>query len=474
MSQRSLRTILACCPLFALTVVSSVDAHPAEELLRIEPNVAGNGDQFGQSIAIADAFLVIGSPGDDDAGSNTGTVTIVWPDPVTGLPASSNLVTPAGINVDAYFGMNVAADGNTFAVSAPHAFNGAMSPVGKVFVFTADSGTGVVTMQASFQPAGLSPSDMYGFDIDLVGDTLVVGAPGRSGNEGSIWVYERTADDWDSGVEFQCPHGEEGNHFGWSVAINHEDESKMIVGAPWDYDAGTDSGRVFYLEKASTVWLNTAEIDQGDLGVTTMNLGSELDYDGDHMAIGEPLNERIHVMGWTSSVPLWGLVDTIAPTTTASTNYFGEAFALEGELLAAGVRFSNLNGAHSGAAYLFRLTDSNEWVQLAELEDSIGAASWAMGRGIAMLGEILLIGSNAAESDSVANAGVALGFDVSSTPGCPSDVVMTGEVDDADVLDLLSSWGPCGGGSCPGDHDDNGMIDVVDLLILVADWGSCG
>ena len=53
----------------------------------------------------------------------------------------------------------------------------------------------------------------------------------------------------------------------------------------------------------------------------------------------------------------------------------------------------------------------------------------------AMLGDILLIGTTGAESNSVSNAGTVLGFDVSSTPGCPSDVVMTGEVDDADVLE---------------------------------------
>ena len=70
------------------------------------------------------------------------------------------------------------------------------------------------------------------------------------------------------------------------MAINYDDESQMVIGARWDYDSGTDSGRVFYFEKASTMWLNTAEIDQTDLGVMTFHLGWEVDYDGDHFAIG--------------------------------------------------------------------------------------------------------------------------------------------------------------------------------------------
>lgn len=463
---------LSCAITSTLLLASSALADPASELLRIEPGTAVSGDAFGQSLAIGEEFLVIGTPGDDDLGGDTGTVTVVWPDPSTGLPMFTSVVNAGAINSGAYFGRVVAAHGNTFAVAAPHAENGALSPVGKVFVYT--TSMGIVTHQASFQPAGLSPSDLFGWDIDLVGDTLVVTAPGSDGGAGSVWVFDRTGGDWNAGTELPCPHAEDGNAFGWSVAINYDDESQMVIGAPWDYDSGTDSGRVFYFEKASTMWLNTAEIDQTDLGVMTFHLGWEVDYDGDHFAIGEPDNQRIHVMGWTGAFPLWGLVDTLSPTSTSSTNYFGESFALNGELLAAGVRLSDLNGALSGAAYLFRLTGPGQWDQLVELEDSIGDTGWHMGKGIAMVGGILAIGSTGAESNAVLNAGTVLGFNVDSTPGCPADTVMTGAVDLDDMMAVMAAWGPCGMMGCSEDLNEDGLVDVQDLLELLAAWGSCG
>ena len=273
--------------------------------------------------AIGEEFLVVGTPGDDDLGGDTGTVTVVWPDPSTGLPMSTSVVNAGAINSGAYFGRVVAAHGNTFAVAAPHAENGALSPVGKVFVYT--TSMGIVTHQASFQPAGLSPSDLFGWDIDLVGDTLVVTAPGSDGGAGSVWVFDRTGGDWNAGTELPCPHSEDGNAFGWSVAINYDDESQMVIGARGTTTREPTADACSTFEKASTMWLNTAEIDQTDLGVMTFHLGWEVDYDGDHFAIGEPDNQRIHVMGWTGAFPLWGLVDTLSPTSTSSTNYFGES-----------------------------------------------------------------------------------------------------------------------------------------------------
>lgn len=463
--------LLASSPLLGLTVLAPAHADPATEHLRIEPAPAGTDDHFGESIALTDSFLVIGIPNYDGFGTNMGMVSVIFPDPTTGLPSSTTQFIPVSmLNAQANFGQVVAADGDTFAVSAPHAVDGAMNRVGKIFVCRVTAGS--IAIEATLQPAGLATADMFGYDLDLVGDTLVVGAPGTNGNEGSVWVYKRTINDWDSGLEIQCPHGEEGNKFGFSVALNHEDESKMAVAAPWDSDAGTDAGRVFYFEKPSTAWTLRAEIDQTDLGVLTEQLGYDLDYDGDHLAIGEPAWQNIHMMEWTGSTPLWDHQDTVYAVTSAVTLDFGAQIALDEDLLAAGAAGADLNGTDSGAAYLFSHV-SGDWVQVAELEDSLGDANWEMGQGIAMLGDILLIGTTGAESNSVANAGTVLGFDVSSTPGCPSDVVMTGEVDDDDVLELLSTWGPCGGSACPGDHNEDHMIDIVDLLILVSEWGSC-
>ena len=54
---------------------------------------------------------------------------------------------------------------------------------------------------------------------------------------------------------------------------------------------------------------------------------------------------------------------------------------------------------------------------------------------------------------------------------CPADVNADGFVDFADLLRVLSAWGPCAG--CPEDIDETGFVDFDDLLIVLSTWGRC-
>ena len=54
---------------------------------------------------------------------------------------------------------------------------------------------------------------------------------------------------------------------------------------------------------------------------------------------------------------------------------------------------------------------------------------------------------------------------------CPADLDGDGDVDAADLAELLSSWGPCIG--CSADFDDDGDVDAADLAELLAAWGLC-
>ena len=54
---------------------------------------------------------------------------------------------------------------------------------------------------------------------------------------------------------------------------------------------------------------------------------------------------------------------------------------------------------------------------------------------------------------------------------CPADLDGSGEVEAADLAELLSSWGPCGG--CPADFDGDGDVDAANLAGLLSAWGPC-
>jgi hypothetical protein len=54
---------------------------------------------------------------------------------------------------------------------------------------------------------------------------------------------------------------------------------------------------------------------------------------------------------------------------------------------------------------------------------------------------------------------------------CPWDVDGDGQVGIIDFLEVLGSWGPCGG--CPADVDGDGAVSVTDLLGVLGAWGPC-
>ena len=52
------------------------------------------------------------------------------------------------------------------------------------------------------------------------------------------------------------------------------------------------------------------------------------------------------------------------------------------------------------------------------------------------------------------------------------DIDGDGVVDFADLLEILSQWGPCPEPpkACPGDLDGDGDVDFQDLLVLLSNW----
>jgi nitrous oxidase accessory protein NosD len=54
---------------------------------------------------------------------------------------------------------------------------------------------------------------------------------------------------------------------------------------------------------------------------------------------------------------------------------------------------------------------------------------------------------------------------------CPADLDGNGTVDGADLGDLLSAWGQCGG--CAADIDGDGTVSGADLGAMLGDWGKC-
>jgi hypothetical protein len=61
---------------------------------------------------------------------------------------------------------------------------------------------------------------------------------------------------------------------------------------------------------------------------------------------------------------------------------------------------------------------------------------------------------------------------VDTSEPCAEDLNDDQSVDFADLIVVISGWGPCGS-PCDEDLNQNGSVDVQDLLQILSAWGTC-
>jgi hypothetical protein len=272
----------------------------------LEADAPSDLDYFGTSVALSENMAVVGSPGDDQLGSNAGAAFVFTRD-VAGWALAAKLVAPEGAEGDR-FGEGVAIDGDLILVGGPfgsgdhprtgiaHLFSvsdGSFEPVGRLdppsseadqgfgagvdlkggFAFVGapgpgnlDAPGGTVTIfgidNASVDPqpiqvlqSGDSVVDEgFGNSLEYEAGFLIVGSQRTVGDHlgpGSAHVFERSGGTWSELSALVGSEASKADGFGGSVSISAE---YAAVGAPGDGTSGPNSGSVYFYRGSSAGW----------------------------------------------------------------------------------------------------------------------------------------------------------------------------------------------------------------------------
>jgi MYXO-CTERM domain-containing protein len=197
-----------------------------------------NNDYFGETVAIGDNYLAIGSPRNDTTAFNAGMVSIIQAgslDPWVDL-------FPDAI-VDGNFGSALAARGDHLVIGAP----GAATAQAYVFVHSTSSwGLPIRKLAGAYS---------FGSSVAMNDTMVAVGErffnfTGMSG-AGRVHVYSRGV--WTDDTILSLSDRAAQDEFGSSVALTND---TLVVGAAGRDDKGTDSG-------AAYVWRVAAEKIKG-------------------------------------------------------------------------------------------------------------------------------------------------------------------------------------------------------------------
>ena len=238
-----------------------------------------SSDWFGRSLALQGNTLVIGAPQDDDVGAESGSVYVyvfngsIW-QPQAKLLASDGA---AGDN----FGQSVALSNDSIVVGSPFDnVNGSTS--GSAYVFTRSGAQW--TQQAKLIPSDGSLFDSFGYAVDLSGDQVLVGAYranlGMTSSEaGAGYVFSRSAGTWSQVAKLVPATLAAGDDCGWSVAIEGE---HAILSAR---KRNNSQGSAFHFRNSGSGWSEVQELVSSD-GIAGDQFALSVDLDGERTVIG--------------------------------------------------------------------------------------------------------------------------------------------------------------------------------------------
>ncbi|MEW8524791.1 MAG: cadherin-like beta sandwich domain-containing protein [Candidatus Thiodiazotropha endolucinida] len=260
--------------------------------------------------------------------------------------------------------------------------------------------------------------DQFGSSVAISGDTLVVGAPGRSIrligiewddskiNYGVVYVFTRNDGIWSQQARLEASNAETNDYFGVSVAISGDTlvvgaigEDSSISGGE-DNNSIFDAGAVYVFTRSGSVWTQQALLKASYLlgssgrGSTGNEFGYSVAISGDTLIVGSPNADSSDDIGdfnelfparssgaafvFTRTDGVWNQLTSLSASNAEEGDGFGASVAISNDTVVVGAPHEdgNASGGENdnsasgvGAAYVFKRI-GGVWNQQAYLKSS--------------------------------------------------------------------------------------------------------
>jgi len=209
------------------------------------------GDWFGISVSVSGGTAVVGAVGKNgDQGA-----AYVFIQSGTAWSQQQELTASDG-EANENFGNSVSVSGDTAVIGAPDE----NSLQGAAYVFV-QSGT-AWSQQKKLTASDGAANDFFGFSASLDGTTAVIGALGKSGNQGAAYVFVQSGATWNQQRELTASDGAANDNFGRSVSVSG---NTAVIGAFWKtVDSLTYQGAAYVFVLSGGTWNQQQELTASD------------------------------------------------------------------------------------------------------------------------------------------------------------------------------------------------------------------
>jgi hypothetical protein len=355
------------------------------------------GEQFGSAVAISGDTLVVGVPEYDIVGGpqNAGRADVfVWSG--TDWVKQTSLYAPSLADGDR-FGTSVAIQGDTIVAGAPFR-DGSHGESGAAYVFTR-TGTAWSAADALADEFAVD-GDKMGQSVDIDGDTIVVGCPGRGSGEGAVRVFVWDGGEWSSngGVFADAPGGEPGHRLGECVSVSGD----TLLASAGGFDMEIGSVVAFTRDGAS--WEFEQRLYE-PVSTPGEQFGGPIDLqaDGYVAVIGSPAHDvgaeadKGIAYVYARTATGWECTATLnnPSTNSADGDWFGSSVAFDGhKLILVGAYWDD---AHVGAAYYFQ-SRNGVWEMAQKVTPDADPCCYLFGDAVALDGGIAVVGATLAST----------------------------------------------------------------------------
>ena len=381
------------------------------ETAKLVGSHVGLSHAMGKSLSIDGDTALIGAPGDQHAGLNSGSSYVYVKSGTTWVQQAR--LTSSDANTFDYFGWSVSLSGDTALVGSWGA-NGAVANTGAAYVFTRTGTTW--TEQAKLTSTNGAASDQFGYSVALDGDTAVIGAhfhdPGSLPKAGVAYVFDRSGTTWSETAQLSASDAARDADFGLSVSLQG---TTAVVGAPLSTAAG---GGAYVYQGVGTTWTEQAKLDASD-GEAQNYFGAAVDLAGNtilvgasnHTHLGHPTSMGTGYV-FVQSGTTWTQQAELFPSDGAAFDGAGTAVAIDGDLLLLGAFRHAALGSYAGATYAYHRLAAT-WTEHAKLQPAGLGAGDQFGAALSMQSNTAVIGAPG-DDDGGSNGGAVFVYDLTS------------------------------------------------------------
>ncbi len=402
------------------------------ETIKLSDGETASEDQFGISVAISGNLAISGAQQDDDVAPNAGAAYIFERSGTLWLQRTKLVADDA--KAGDLFGNTVAISGETVVVGAPGADDaGPESGAAYVFTYLGDEWV----QRAKLIGDDTSMFDHFGTAVAVHEDTALIGAHGKdegAEDSGAAYIFVRNGVAWIQQAKLAHRNAVPGDQFGHAVAIYGDN---ALIGAHLSDATGPDSGAAYIFTRNGGTWTQDFEIIPNDSGLGD-EFGYAVDLTNGVAIIGAPKEDRSEPdMGaayvFVETRTAWLQQSKLTATEAEAEDEFGSAVAIHQDTAIVGAWKDDHPVADSrdnaleplqidkGSAYSF-LRDGLTWVQKRRIVASGTNRSDLFGASVAIRGAFAIVGA-AGNDNAGDNAGSAfiynpidLGFQSADVP----------------------------------------------------------